>query len=54
MGWMSLASLQKGAVLTYQERGKATRIFLPSRVNLEIKKLAFPFTHAGEESIERE
>jgi hypothetical protein len=35
-------------------KGKATRIFLPSRVNLEIKKLAFPFTHAGEESIEIE
>ncbi|CAI8592959.1 unnamed protein product [Vicia faba] len=27
MGWMSLASLQKGAVLTYQERGKQRESF---------------------------
>lgn len=39
--------MRKRTVPDLSGKGKATRIFLPSRVNLEIKILAFPFTHAS-------
>lgn len=42
-----IVKVRKRTVPDLSGKGKATRIFLPSRVNLEIKILAFPFTHAS-------